>query len=89
MGESVSATLSVAAGRQLGEDAADVVLVDDADPFDELDAGDSDVAAFDVADFDVSALVDDSPVLDAEDGAPDSDAELLDDFDEPPRLSVL
>lgn len=84
MGESVSATLSVAAGRQLGEDAADVVLVDDADPFDELDAGDSDVT-----DFDVSALVDDSPVLDAEDGAPDSDAELLDDFDEPPRLSVL
>lgn len=66
-----------------------MVLVDDADPFDELDADDSDVAAFDVADFDVSALVDDSPVLDADDGAPDSDAELLDDFDEPPRLSVL
>lgn len=66
-----------------------MVLADDADPFDELDADDSDVAAFDVADFDVSALVDDSPVLDADDGAPDSDAELLDDFDEPPRLSVL
>lgn len=66
-----------------------MVLADDADPFDELDPDDSDVAAFDVADFDVSALVDDSPVLDADDGAPDSDAELLDDFDEPPRLSVL